>query len=82
MMSLERVIKALETLGMNAQETTTEGGEWAVEAEIETKRGRFSVYAIAGGAKLCKPNGSTKYLYECSESKLRAVALQTIKANS
>ena len=35
-------------------------------------------FAIDKGARLAKPNGTVKYLYQCTEAKLRAVVLQTI----
>ena len=50
-------------------------------ASIETGRGLLSVLCLPEGARLGKPNGSSKYLYECSEAKLWAVVEQTIKAN-
>ena len=82
MLNLERVNLALTNLGMNVREAVTESGKPSIEAEIEIKRGCFSVFAIAEGARLQKPNGTSKYLYGCTDGKLRAVVLQTIKANS
>ena len=81
MMNLERVSAGLSGLGMNVA-VGTEDGYLQVEATIETQKGLFCVYAIEKGARLAKPNGTVKYLYECTEAKLRAVVLQTIKANS
>ena len=82
MMNLERVNAGLSGLGMKVTAGTTEAGHPQIEASIETKKGQLYVFAIDKGARLAKPNGTVKYLYECTEAKLRAVVLQTIKANS
>lgn len=81
MMNLDRVAAGLSRIGMNVETKTGEDGKPTVVASIETGRGLLSVLCVPEGARLGKPNGSSKYLYECSESKLWAVVEQTIKAN-
>lgn len=82
MLYLKRVKGMLENLGMNVTVETGEDGQEALNASIETKRGPLTVFVIARGARLGKPNGTSKYLYECTDGKLSAVVRQTIKANS
>lgn len=81
MMSMNRVAAGLSRIGMNVEMKTGEDGKPTVNATIETGRGTLSVFCIAKGARLGKPNGTSKYLYECSEAKLWATVEQTIKAN-
>lgn len=82
MLSMERVKIFLEGLGAAVTRGTTEAGHPKIEAEIETARGRLSIFAIAEGARLAKPNGTVKYLYGCSDGQFAAVVRQTVKANS
>lgn len=81
MMNLDRVAVGLSRIGMDVEMKTGEDGKPTLVATIETGRGTLSVLCIAEGARLGKPNGTSKYLYECSEAKLRATVEQTIKAN-
>lgn len=81
MMNLDRVAVGLSRIGMDVEMKTGEDGKPTLVATIETGRGTLSVLCIAKGARLGKPNGTSKYLYECSEAKLRATVEQTIKAN-
>lgn len=82
MLYLKRTKGMLENLGMTVTAGAAENGQESLNATIETKRGTFSVFAIAEGARLLKPNGTSKYLYECTDGRLSAVVRQTIKANS
>lgn len=75
MLYLNRTKLVLEALGMNVSVETTEDGQEALNATIETKRGPLTVFAIAKGARLGKPNGTSKYLYGCTDGKVDVVEL-------
>lgn len=81
MLNLIHAKAALEAVGMTVTMGESESGREALDASIETKRGMLTVFAIAEGARLQKPNGSSKYLYGCSNGQLSATVRQTIKAN-
>lgn len=73
---MERYIKALESLGM----TITEIHERTFEAEIETPSGKLTVYCGGNGcAKICKPNGACKWLYEKSYAQVRRAVEQSLE---
>lgn len=80
-MNLDRVAARLSALGMSVERGTDEAGTPTVTATMETGRGLLSVLCLAQGARIGKPNGTSKFLYQCSDNKLSAVVAQTIKAN-
>ena len=83
MLDLERMEKLLASeFGVTADMGDSGIGGRTLEAEVDTKRGPVYIFAISGGVRIGKPNGSATYLYECSNGHFFAVLRQIVKANS
>lgn len=82
MLHLDWVAGYLKNKGFEVEEERGEfTGEQMVTATFQTKNGEMAVYAIAGGARIGKPNGSHKYYYEISDAKLARYVQQVIENN-
>lgn len=73
---MEKYMKALENLGL----TITEKNDRTFTAEIETPSGKLEVFCGDNGcAKICKPNGTHKWLYEKSPAQIRQAVNQSLE---
>ena len=79
-----RYEKALEGLGMKIEgRKTSPNGVEIITATAETKNGILEIVCGSNGcARLAKPNGSIKWVYEKSYAQIRRIAEQTIEANN
>lgn len=72
-----RWFKMLESNGMTLKGYDEEKGIY--EAEMETPRGTLHIYGgVNGTARLDKPNGTHKWLYEKTVAQVGAAIRQTI----
>lgn len=81
MLNLQRVNTLLTRLGFNTDLGKAENGEPALTAKLATVRGDIFVFAMAGGARIAKPNGTAKYYYEVSDAKFAQYIRQILAAN-
>lgn len=81
MMNIERVEKLLKNLGFDTRMAKTEAGENCVTATLTTKKGNVHIFAVPGGARISKPNGTVKFHYEVSEGQFAKYVKQTLAAN-
>jgi hypothetical protein len=73
----KRWIKMLEGTGMTVKSYDEQNGIF--EAERETARGTIHIYGgVNGTARLDKPNGTHKWLYDKSVAQVGAAIRQTL----
>lgn len=80
-----RMIQALEILEFEVKEISMSNvfGTEIVTAEKGTDRGLIEIsWGTNGTARVIKPNGSVKWLYEKSIAQIGRALVQTIEANT
>lgn len=85
MQNIKDIIGALESLGFEVKEVSMSCvfGTEIVTAEKGTDRGLIEIsWGTNDTAKVIKPNGSVKWLYEKSKAQIRRALVQTIEANT
>lgn len=81
---MTEIIKSLESVGMQITNHRWGCGDIEIaNAMIQTKNGIFEILVGSNGtAKLMKPNGSVKWVYDKSCCELRKIVKQIIDCNN